>query len=107
MRGSSINGVLPTRSSSDSPVRRRLATGHRREENHGRAILHQRLEAVERAHVLALDVDVHERRDLVVLDELRAQPWEALDQVVQQLTHGRAGRGHLALAARLRTERRW
>src|SRR5438270_9397229 len=106
MRFSSISGVWPTRSSSDSAVTRLRATGHCWEEDHGVAILHRRLEAVERAHVLALDVDVHERRDVVVLDELRPQPGEARDQVVEQLAHRCAGRGHLALAARLRTERR-
>ena len=85
----------------------RHAAGHRREEDHGRAVRDRRVEPVERAHVLALDVDVHERRDLVVLDELRAQAGEARHQVVEQLAHGVAGGGHLALAARLGAKRRW
>src|SRR5206468_3175582 len=107
MRRNSISGVWPTRSSRDSPVPRRLATGHRREKDHGVAVLHRRLEAVERPYVLALDVDVDERRDVVVLDELRSQPGEARDQVVEQLAHGRARGGHLALAAGLGAKRGW
>ena len=70
------------------------------------ALADRRLEAVERAHVLALDVDVDERRDVVVLHELRAQAGEARHQVVEHLTHRDAARAHLALAARLRAEGR-
>ena len=50
------------------------------------AVLDGRLEAVEEADVLALDVDVHERRDLVVpiridVDELRPHAVSALAEV--------------------------
>ena len=62
---------------------------------------------VERPHVLALDVDVDERRDLVVLHELRAQPGEARHQVVEQLAHGSALGGNLARAADLAAQLGW
>ena len=49
----------------------RLApAGHGGQENHGGAV-DAGLEPVERAHVLAAEVDVHERREPAVLEELR------------------------------------
>src|SRR6187431_1229339 len=68
-RGSSTSGVLPTRSRRLSATGC-LATGHCRKQDHGRAVGDGRLEAVACAHVLALDVDVDERRELVVLEQL-------------------------------------
>src|SRR5215469_11940942 len=68
-RRSSTSGVFPTRSRSDPAVTRLRATGHCRQQDDGAAVVDLGLEPVERAHVLALDVDVHERRDLVVVDE--------------------------------------
>ena len=65
------------------------------------------LEAVLRAHVLALDVDVHERRQLVVLEQLAAQRGEAAEQVVEQLADGAAAGLDLARALRLAAQRRW
>src|SRR4051812_467385 len=91
-RLSSISGVLPTSSSSDSAVTRLRATGHRGEKDHGCCIADRGLQPVEGAYVLALDVDVDERRDVVVLDELRAQAGEARHEVVEHLAHGGAGR---------------
>ena len=70
-RGSSTSGVLPTRS---SRTRRGLsATRHGGQQDHRRAVVDLGLEPVLRAHVLALDVDVHERREAVVLEQLPAQ----------------------------------
>ena len=66
-----------------------------------------RVEPVERADVLALDVDVHERRDLLVLHELRPQGGEAVHQVVEQLAHRAALGRHLAGAADLAAELGW
>ncbi len=43
------------------------ATGHRRQEDDRRAVADRGLEAVARAHVLAVDVDVDERLQLAVL----------------------------------------
>src|SRR2546421_958120 len=107
-RGSSTSGVLPTRSSSDeATVRLELSTGHRRQQDDRCPFTNRRLDAVERAHVLALDVDVHERRDVVVFHELRAQPGEALHQVVEQLADGLALRGNLPLSADFGAQRRW
>src|SRR3954447_14064295 len=98
-RFSSTSGVLPT-SSRRLPATVRLgATGHRGEEDHCRPGRDRRVETVERAYVLAFDIDVDERGDVVVLHELRAQPGEPRHQVVEQLAHRPAVGGHLALAA--------
>src|SRR3954462_3301914 len=61
-RCSSTSGVLPTRSSSEGTVRLGTA-GPGREEHPGGAALHRRVQAVQRADVLALEEDVDERRD--------------------------------------------
>src|SRR4051794_2532817 len=107
-RWSSTSGVLPTSSSSDEAMfRLRLSTGHGRQQDDRCPVANGRLDPVERAHVLAFDVDVHERRDVVVLDELRAQPWEARHQVVEQLADGVAACRNLPLAANLLPQRRW
>src|SRR3954447_20562756 len=100
-RRSSTSGVLPTRSRREPAVRRLEPTGHGGEKDDRRAVVDRRVEAVERPHVLALDVDVDERREVVVLHELRAQPGEARHQVLEQLAHGLALGGDLALAADL------
>src|ERR1700704_1858519 len=107
-RLSSTSGVLPTserRLSATSGLR--TAAGHGREQDHGRAERNRRLDAVERAHIFAFDIDVHEGCDVIVLHDLRAQPGEAGHQVVEQLAHGAAYGRHLALAAGLYTKRRW
>src|SRR6266508_2451417 len=104
---SSTSGVLPTRERRLSATTVLDTAGHGGEEDHRRTGRHRGVEAVERAHVLALDVDVHERGDLVVLDELRAQPGKAVHQVVEQLAHGVADGGNLAHAADLAAERGW
>src|SRR5689334_1761177 len=112
-RASSTSGVLPTRSSRDfdvsslisgaakgrappagnAPARSAATTGHGGEEDDGLALAHRRVEAVERAHVLALEVDVHERRDLLVpVEELRAEVREAAREVVEDLAHRAARR---------------
>src|SRR5690242_10444262 len=65
-RGSSTSGVFPTSSRSECAG---SATCHRGQEDHGRAVVDGRLEAVLGADVLALDVDVHERRELLVLEQ--------------------------------------
>src|SRR3954447_5039418 len=106
-RFSSTSGVLPT-SSRRLPATVRLgATGHRREEDDGGPGCDRCVEPTERAHVLALDVDVHAGRNVVVLDELRAQPGEARHQVVEQLAHRSAVGGNLALAADLGAKSGW
>src|SRR3954466_14675367 len=106
-RFSSTSGVLPT-SSRRLPATVRLgATGHRREEDDGGSRGDRRIEAVERAHVLALDVDVHERGDVVVFHELRAQAGEARHQVVEQFAHRSTLGGHLALTADLGAKSGW
>ena len=84
-----------------------LAAGHRRQEDHRRALPTGVSRPCERAHVLVVDVDVDERRDLVpAVEHLAAEPGKALGQVVQHLAH-RAARGlDLARAADLGAERR-
>ena len=69
--------------------------------------LDSRLQAVLRADVLALDVDVHERGQVVLAQDLAAQRGEAAHQVVEQLAHGLAARLDLARAPGLTPERRW
>src|SRR6476646_9799499 len=101
-RLSSTRGVLPTserRLSATTALD--TAAGHGGEQDHGRATLDRGIEAFQHADVLALDVHVDERGELLVLDELRAQAGEPRDQVVEQLAHGVAGCGDLPLAARL------
>src|SRR5919198_1016478 len=100
---SSTSGVFPISS-------RRLAavlssTGHRGEQDDRGAGADLGVEPVARAHVLALDVDVHEGREVVVLDQLRPERGEAADQVVEQLADGVAVRLDLPLAADLLAER--
>src|SRR5215475_598770 len=72
-RGSSTSGVFPTRSSSPAAVAA-LDTGrpagHGGEQDDRRRIVDGGVEAVLGADVLALDVDVHERCDVLVLEEL-------------------------------------
>src|SRR5712692_11923381 len=105
-RLSSTSGVLPTRERRLSATTGALDTaGHGGEQDHGRAVLNAGVEAVERAHVFALHVDVHERRKLFVFDELRTQAGKAQHQVVEELADGLARRGNLALAAGLGTQR--
>src|SRR5205085_884739 len=107
-RRSSTSGVWPTRSSRlGTTIELGTAAGHRREQDHRRPGRDGRLEPVERAHVFALDVDVDERRDVLVLHELRAQAGEARDEIIEQLADGVARGGYLALAARLDAKRRW
>src|SRR5439155_23313979 len=97
------SGVLPTRSSSEGWSL--AATGHGRKEDHRLTLAHRRVETFEGAHVLALDVDVHERGDLAVLEELLPEAREARRQVLEHGPHGLADRRNLALAADLRAER--
>src|SRR4051812_6807362 len=75
-RGSLTRGVLPTSSRRDPAAAGLAATGHRRKQDDRLAGFDRGVEAVERPDVLALDVDVDERRDLVVADELRAKQRE-------------------------------
>ena len=83
-----------------------LAAGHGGEQDHGRAPLDGRVEAVQHAHVLALDVHVDERRDLVVADELSAERREAVHEVIEELADVRAIGGNLARAADLLAQHR-
>src|SRR6266508_3720125 len=91
---SSTSGVLPTRERRLSATTVLDTAGHGGEEDHRRTGRHRGVEAVERAHVVALD-------------ELRAQPGKAVHQVVEQLAHGVADGGNLAHAADLAAERGW
>src|SRR5204863_7263699 len=100
-RRSSTSGVLPIRSSSEEATIALRTAGHCWQEDHGRVVLDGRVQPFERAHVLALEVHVHEGRDRVVLDELRAQSREPIHQVVQELAHGAASGVNLARAVRL------
>src|SRR6266542_1717849 len=67
----STTGVLPIRSRSDDAGL--LATCHGRQQDHGRGIVDPRVQPFARAHVLALDVDVHERRDAAVVEDVRTR----------------------------------
>src|SRR5258707_1748599 len=72
-RLSSTSGVLPTSERRLSATSGLCTAGHGREQDHRRAERDRCLEAVERAHVFALDVDIHEGGDVVVSNQLRAQ----------------------------------
>src|SRR5581483_10495261 len=72
-RVSSTSGVPPTRSRTLGASL--LATGHRRQQDHGHALADRRLELVEGADVLAVDVHVREL-------ELSLERREAGGQVV-------------------------
>src|ERR687887_432350 len=103
-RGSSTSGVFPTRSSSEVPTGPASTTRHRRQHDDGRVVADGGIEAVLGPDVLGLHVDVHERRQLVVCEQLPAQGGEAAHQIVEQLAHGVAARFDLSGALCLATE---
>jgi hypothetical protein len=83
-----------------------LAACHGRKEDEGRALAHGRLEALEGAHVLVVQIHVDEGRDLAgaVLEHLPTEAGIALREVCEELPDRRSGGLHLALAADLGTE---
>src|SRR5205807_5255600 len=83
------------------------ATRHGRQKDDGRAGAYFGVEPVQRANVLALHVDVHERRELAALHELAAQRGEAAHEVVEQLAHGVALRRERARTVDLLAQRGW
>jgi hypothetical protein len=86
---------------------RALAAGHGRQEDDGRALAHRGVQALERAHVLAVEIDVDEGGDLVaVLEHLVAEPREAVGEVAEHLAERPAGSLDLAHAADLVPQRR-
>ena len=86
---------------------RALAARHRRQEDHGRALAHRRVEALERAHVFAVQVDVDEGGDPVaVLEHLVAEAREAVGEIAEHLAERSAGGLDLARAADLVSQRR-
>src|SRR3989442_10973223 len=99
---SSTSGVLPIRSRSELAT----ATGHRRQEDHGRTVADGRVEAAARAHVLAVDVDVDERADLLAVVDALSERGDLDAQVLHQLAHRVAARLDLARAARLVAQHR-
>src|SRR3954470_20308833 len=85
-------------------ARLRATAGHRRQEDHGRALAYLGFEAVERADVLAVHVGVHEPCEAPVgVDPLR-ELGVAAREVVEHLGHGLAGDADLALASRFGAE---
>src|ERR1700749_5173264 len=93
MRSSATSGVSPIRSSNELAT---TAARHGGQEDHGAAVADRRVEPVARAHVLAVDVDVHERLQLALGVHLAAERWDAGGQVLEQLADGRAARFELA-----------
>src|SRR3972149_4151355 len=57
-----------------APPGGRLAAGHRREEDHGRALADRCIETLERPDVLVVQVHVDEGRDVPAVQDLRAEP---------------------------------
>ena len=90
--------VLPLRSRREDATRC-SATGHRRQQDDRRGVADGCFEALARTHVLALDVDVDERRDLAVLEHLSSEAGETLGEVVEQVADGVTGRLDLARSA--------
>src|SRR5712692_7005541 len=103
-RVNSTSGVRPTRSRTPGWASPLAPTGHRREQDNRGAVRDRRLQAVEGAHVLALDVDVHERSERVAREDLVAKGRKAVDQIVEEVTDGLAFSLDLALAAGLRAQ---
>ena len=106
-RGSSTSGVEPIRSRRDgaSAFGRSDTAGHRRQEDHGLAVVDRRLEPVERPDVLAAEVHVHERRKLAPGVELSGERREALDEIIDHGADGLPSCLQLAEPADLRPER--
>src|SRR5437764_7205116 len=100
-RWSSTSGVSPIRS---SRLLASTAAGHGRKQDDRAGFAHRCVEPVARAHVLAVDVDVHERPDLAFVVDPRAERREPRGEVLEELADGRAGRLDLARAACLRTK---
>src|SRR6266852_4051126 len=100
-RVNSTSGVRPTRSRTPGWASPLAPTGHRREQDNRGAVRDRRLQAVEGAHVLALDVDVHEGSERVVGEDLRAKRRKAVDEIVEEVADGRAFGLDLALASGL------
>src|SRR3954468_420343 len=98
---SSTSGVLPIRSRSELAT-----TGHRRKQDDGRRFADRRVEAVARADVLAVDVDVDERPDLALAVDAFAERGNPDAEVLEQLADRRAGGLDLARAARLGAKHR-
>src|SRR6478752_6015499 len=89
MRANSTSGVEPIRSSR-LPAGRdaRLAgtaAGHCRQEDDRRAIAHRCVEATAGSHVLAVDVDVHERLDRSVLVDPLGERGDTGSEILEQL----------------------
>src|SRR5207245_8979492 len=104
---SSTSGVLPT-SSRRFRATRGLTTGtagHGRQQDHGRIRTDLGVYAAQGAHVFALDVHVHERREVPILDDLRSQRRESSHQVLEQVPDGVTLGDDLAFAVRLFSQR--
>ena len=85
-----------------------LAACHRRQEDDGRSLGDRRVQALEGAGVLVVDVDVHERCDLApVLEHLASKPGEANGQVAEHVAQSLAGGLDLAGASDLGAQSGW
>ncbi len=62
---------------------RRLAARHGGEQDDRRALGDRRVEPLQRPHVLVVEVDVHERRDVAVVQDLSAEAGVARSEVVR------------------------
>src|SRR6185312_10948962 len=84
------------------------AAGHCGEDDQGVALPHRRLEAVEHAHVLVVEVDVDVAVELALGgEELRARLRVGRREVVEHLADGRALGGDFLLAADGRPQHGW
>src|SRR3954452_15811931 len=84
MCASSTSGGEPIRS---SRLRASTAAGHCRQEDDRRAVADKGVEAVARAHVLAVDVDVHERLDRSVLVDALGERRDSRGEILEELTN--------------------
>src|SRR5689334_3573248 len=85
---SATSGVLPIRSSRLSAT---IPARHRGQEDHGRVLTNRCVQAAARAHVLAVDVHVHVRTDLLAVVDLLAERRQPRREVLEYFTHRRAG----------------
>ena len=84
-------------------ARRRRAAGHRGKQDHRLPRVDGCVEPLECANVLTAEVDVDERRDLAVTEDLIAEGREALDEILEHGADRVAVGLDLALTANLGT----
>ena len=84
-----------------------MTASHRGEKDDRRGVGDGRVEPAERPHVLVVQIDVDEGRDVAIAQDLRAEARVAGRDVVEHLAHRRALSLDLSRTADLGPKRRW